>query len=376
MTKRNETQPEIKVDARHISRAGQEDLRCRGMEMLKAGVSQTQVARNLGVHRQCVIRWKKRLEQFDFEQAVKNEKRGPKPGNDKRAVLTAAQQRSICQTIIDKNPAQLKFEFALWTTKAIQLLIKKRFQIDIKRRTLCNYLKAWGFSVQRPAKRAIQQDPKAVADWLENQYPAIERKAKSENALIYWEDETGISQDSNWVRGFAPVGQTPILPHNKNVSHGAPTMISAVNNQGRIHFRFEKQTVNAESYLQFLKDLLKDNDGRKIYVIADNARIHHAKIVRQWAEDNKDKIELYFLPAYTPERNPDEYVNRQLKTELRLKPSMTHVKALSVAEAFMNKLKGCSNSVKRIFDSPLVRYAREGTSYSLLAISYSKLMPG
>jgi len=376
MKKKNETQTVFKVDARRMSRSGQEDLRRRGMEMLKAGISQTQVARNLGVHRQCVIRWKKRLEQFDFEQAVKDEKRGPKPGNNKRAVLTAAQQKSIRQTIIDKNPAQLKFDFALWTTKAIQLLIKRRFQIDINRRTLCRYLKAWGFSVQRPAKRAIQQDPKAVADWLENRYPAIERKAKSEKALIYWEDETGISQDSNWVRGFSPVGKTPILPHNKNVTHGAPTMISAVNNQGRIHFRFEKETVNAKSYLQFLKDLVLDNQGRKIYVIADNARIHHAKIVRQWAEENKEKIELYFLPAYTLERNPDEYVNRQLKTELRQKPSMTHLKALSVAEAFMNRLKSCCQNVKRIFDSPLVRYAREGISYNLLKISYSKYSLG
>ncbi len=143
MKKKNETQTVFKVDARRMSRSGQEDLRRRGMEMLKAGISQTQVARNLGVHRQCVIRWKKRLEQFDFEQAVKDEKRGPKPGNSKRAVLTAAQQKSIRQTIIDKNPAQLKFDFALWTTKAIQLLIKKRFQIDINRRTLCRYLMTW-----------------------------------------------------------------------------------------------------------------------------------------------------------------------------------------------------------------------------------------
>lgn len=365
----------VKVDARHLSLQGQEDLRRRGMEMLKAGVSQTQVARNLGVHRQCVVRWKKKMEQLDVDQAVKAERRGPKPGTSKRAILTKAQQRSIRQTIIDKNPSQLKFEFALWTTKAIQHLIRKRYQINIKRRTLCNYLKSWGLTVQRPAKRAIQQDPVAVAEWLETRYPAIVRKQKAENAIIFWEDEAGISQDSNWVRGFSPKGKTPILAHNKNAAHGAPTMISAVSNQGLMHFKFEKKTVDAQKYLDFLKDLVKDNAGRKIFVIADNARIHHAKIVTQWAQEHKDEIELYYLPAYTPERNPDEYVNRQLKTELRQKPAMTHKEILKVAQKFMTAFKSCLQNVKRLFESPLVRYASSSMDYSLFALSYTKYMP-
>lgn len=156
MTQTNSQPTTIKVDARHISQESQDDLRRRGMEMLKAGITQTQVSRNLGVHRQTVIGWKKRMEGLDIGQAAKSKKRGPKQGNSKRAILTVEQQRSIRRTIIDKNPAQLKFDFALWTTRAIQLLIRKRYQIDIKRRTLCNYLKAWGFTVQRPAKRAIQ----------------------------------------------------------------------------------------------------------------------------------------------------------------------------------------------------------------------------
>lgn len=265
--------------------------------MLKAGISQTQVARNLGVHRQCVIRWKKRMDQFDFEEAVKNEKRDPKPGSDKRAVITQAQQMVIRQTIVDHTLAQLGLGGALWTTKTIQLLIKEKFQVDVNRRTLARYLKAWGFISRRLIEPESQPDSKAAAIWLERSYPAIEEKAKREMALIFWVKETEIFQDNNKVPDSIPVGQILLFP-----PLGMPSMLSAVNNQGKVYFKIERDTVDAEIYLQFLKDLLKDNAGRKIYVIANNMLIHQSKIVYQWAEENSDKVALYQFALKQTER--------------------------------------------------------------------------
>ena len=89
-------------------------------------------------------------------------------------------------------------------------------------------------------------------------------------------------------------------------------MLSAVNNQGLVHFKFQKLAVTAQDCIGFLEDLLKDNEqyGRKLFVICDNARIHYARIVKEWTLENKDRIELFFLPAYPPDLNPDEYLNR------------------------------------------------------------------
>lgn len=364
----------VKVDARRMSPDAQEDLRKRGMEMLKAGESQVAVARRLGVHRQCVVRWVKRMRTLPEEQAVKNDKRGPKTeSSDKRRVLTAAQQRVVRAKIIDKNPKQYKFEFAMWTIKAIKALVKKLYQVELSSTTLRRYLKQWGMTVQRPAKRACKQDPDQVKQWLEQDYPAIARRAKAENAIIFWQDETGIHQDTNWVRGYAPKGQTPIIEHDASMERNCPSMLSVVSNQGKMHFRFHKGTVTAEVFLDFLKAIVEDYPDRKIFVIADNARIHHAKIVSAWLAENKDRIELFFLPPYTPEHNPDEYLNRQIKTHLRQKPQMNHEQALKVTESFLEKIRSFGGIlVKKLFESPLVRYAADLADYGFPLLTYSK----
>lgn len=226
---------------------------------------------------------------------MKNEKRGPKPGRDnKRTVLTNDQRRTICETILEKNPAELNLEFSLWTTKLILSLIKNKFQIDINQRTLCSYLNVWGFTVQRPEKPAIQ------IKWLENQYPDVKRKAKTEKALIYWVDAAEIQQGNRLNQYSSTVKEEPIpLFHNEDATK-APTMISAVNNQGKIYFKIEKRALDAENCLGFLEALLHDNAGRKIFVITGIPLIQQAKAISQWVETHKEKIELYLLPINPP----------------------------------------------------------------------------
>ena len=221
------------------------------------------------------------------------------------------------------------------------------------------YLKRWGMSPQRPKKKALQQDEQAVKKWLETDYPAIAERAKKENALIFWEDETAVQQDTNWVRGHAPVGQTPTIVHDRRSCYGAPVMISAVNNQGKCFFSFQKKAVNAYSFIRFLHRLVLDNahEGRKLFVICDNARIHHAKLVKRYVEKHEKELELFFLPAYSPELNTDEYLNRGLKTELRQKPVMNHKTTLETAKALMESFKELVSPILKCFDSKDVRYA-------------------
>lgn len=366
--------PIVKVDARRLSEEALEALRTRGIAMLKAGVTQTEVANRLGVHRQCVVRWVKRMRTLPEEIAIKGDKRGPKEeSSERRSLLNKQQQEAVRRKIIDKNPRQLKFDFALWTIKAVKLLILHMYQVQVSTTTACKYLHAWGMTPQRPDKRAVDQNPEKIQYWLEEAYPAIARRAKSENAMIFWQDETAIQQDTNWVRGYAPVGETPHIEHDAHMAHGCPSMLSAVSNQGKMHFSFHKATVTAEVFLDFLKDLLEDHPNRKLFVIADNARIHHAKIVQAWLDKNKNRIELFFLPPYAPEHNPDEYLNRQVKTNLRNKPSLNHEKALATTVDLLMRMKESGGAlVKKLFESPLVRYASAAVSYDLLAISYSK----
>lgn len=144
----------------------------------------------------------------------------------------------------------------------------------------------------------MQQDPVAVGKWLEETYPQIEQRAKAENALILWQDETAVKQDSNWVRSYAPRGQTPVLIENARKNYGAPVMISAINIQGKSFFLSQRKAVNAYRFIRFLRRLILDlgGNGRKLFVICDNARIHHARIVQRWIEARGKEIEP-FLPS-------------------------------------------------------------------------------
>ena len=358
-----------KIDGRKISQNAQSDLRRRGIAQLKAGIPQRRVAANLNVHRQTVLKWSKWMQSAAADETFANRKRGPKAASaEKRLALNKKQQECLRKIIVGKVPGQMRFDFALWTTRAVQELALRLFQTRVSRNTICRYLRSWGMTPQRPKKTAIQKNPEAVEVWLQETYPAISRRAKAEDAIIFWQDETGIQQDTNAVKCDSPWGQTPIILQDRRSCYGAPVMLSAVNNQGLVHFKFQKSAVTAQDFIDFLEDLLQDNKqyGRKLFVIADNARIHRARIVTEWALENKDRIELFFLPAYSPDLNPDEYLNRQIKTQLREKPAMNHTQCQAVAETFMTTLKSAGHLVRKLFDSEAVQYARHYAFHELL----------
>lgn len=212
-------------------------------------------------------------------------------------------------------PDQLKLRYALWTREAVQQLMAQETGVKIAIRTLGEYLKRWGFRVQKPKKRAYEQRPAEVRQWLDQQwldqeYPAIHARAKAENAEIYWGDETGLLSDSQHVRGYAPKGKTPVI--RLNAKRESINLLSALTNQGKVRFRVFDGTMNADILIDFMKRLIKDAK-RKVFLILDNLRVHHAKVVKAWLAEHKDEIEVFYLPSYSPELNPDEYMNCDLK---------------------------------------------------------------
>lgn len=207
-------------------------------------------------------------------------------------------------------PDQLKLRYALWTREAVQQLMAQETGVKIAIRTLGEYLKRWGFTVQKPKKRAYEQRPAEVRQWLDQEYPAIHARAKAENAEIYWGDDTGLRSDSQHVRGYAPKGKTPVI--RLNAKRESINLISALTNQGKVRFRVFDGTMNADILIDFMKRLIKDAK-RKVFLILDNLRVHHAKVVKAWLAEHKDEIEVFYLPSYSPELNPDEYMNCDLK---------------------------------------------------------------
>jgi transposase len=286
-------------------------------------------------------------------KAIRLGRRGRRTGE--KRTLTTEQEKQVKRDLIDKTPDQMKLPFALWTRDAVKLLIKQRFDIKMPIRTVGEYLKRWGFTPQKPVKRAYEQNSEVVKKWLETDYPLIASRAKEEKAEIHWGDETGIQTGANRVRGFAPRGETPVIRLVAKKSH--ISMISAINNQGKVRFMMYRDAMNSELLIKFMTRLTKDA-GRKVFLILDNLRVHHSKKVTKWLEEHKEQIAVFYLPSYSPELNPDEYLNGNLKSKVHFGTPIRNREDLEKkTRSFMRTLVKRPAHVRSYFRHPKVVYA-------------------
>lgn len=341
-----------KLDFRRLSSQERLSYRKRAISLIKSGETKKEVAAIFGVRPNTVCDWAK-LYNEKGARGLHDSKRGMK--SEDKKLLSSKQELAIQKLILDTMPDQLKLPYALWTRKAIIELIKREFDIDIALTTVGYYLRSWGYSPQKPKKKAYEQNPKAVQKWLEEQYPLIKQKAKQKGAQIHWGDETGVRNNSQHGRSYAPKGRTPV---KKSMAKRFSTnMISTVTNQGKVEFMIYSGTMNADRLIQFLEQLIKGKK-QKVYLVLDNLRVHHGHLVKEWVENNKDKIELFFLPSYSPEKNPDEYLNCDLKQGLSQKPAPRNQEKLTEhLREHMVLLQNNPNRVRKYFQHKEINYA-------------------
>jgi transposase len=342
-----------KRDARKLSSDAQYEVRRTAIKLLKSGKSQKEVADILDVARQAIWRWQKLYDAKGLS-GLKLKHRGRCKGDFR--ILTPEQEKEIQRMIRDKNPEQLKLNFALWNRQAVMDLIKQKFKIKLPIRTAGEYLKRWGYTPQKPIRKAYEQQPEKVQQWLDETYPEIEKRAKDEKAQIQWADETGLKNTDARGRGYAPKGKTPTV--SISAKRFSVNMISSLSNKGQLRFMIYQGSFNADTFLTFLRRLIKDSK-QKIFLIVDNLRVHHAKKVQAWTAKHRKDIELFFLPPYSPEHNPDEYVNQDIKQELKKKPSPDSQAQLHDSlSSYMRSLQRKPKKVKKFFEHEKVLYAK------------------
>ena len=191
--------------------------------------------------------------------------------------------------------------------------------------------------------------------WLAEHYPKIAAQAKAEGAVIHWGDETGISNQAVYGRSFAPKGQTPVL--RRPATRRTLSMISVVTNRGTLRFMLYEGALNAALFLAFLQRLVR-NARRKVFLIVDNLKVHKAAKVQAWVAAHRDKIELFFLPAYAPEHNPDEFLHSALKQHLGRRPAVKDQAGLeSRLRGYLRRLQRQPERVRAFFQAPTTRYA-------------------
>jgi transposase len=285
---------------------------------------------------------------------LKPEARGKNQGSGR--VLSEEQEATVRQIVCDKRPEQLKMDFALWNRAAVAQLIERKCGIRLSVRGVGNYLKRWGFAPQKPIKKAYEQRPEAVQAWLDKEYPAIEQRAKAEGAEIHWGDETAVVNTDVRGRSYAPAGKTPVT-FAVGGARQKLSMIATVTNQGKTRWMIIDEAFNSDKLIEFLEALIKDAE-KKVFLILDNLRVHHSKPVKKWVEERKEKIELFYLPSYSPELNPEERLNADLKHAISTKvPVRTKARLKAAATEHMKALEKSPERIKKYFQDSRVKYA-------------------
>lgn len=340
-------------DARSLDQAQQEAIRIRAVKAIAAGQSHQDVAKVAGVSLRAVGKWWKTYQQSGLA-GLRRQSRRPKSAAD-GGKLKGWQCSSIVRTIMSKTPDQLSFPFMLWTREAVAQLIFDRFKIRLSKWTAGRLLKKWGMSPQKPVKRAYEQQPEDVKRWIDEEYPKIARKAAVAKAEIHWGDEMGVRSDDQIGRTYGKRGQTPVV--RVSGRRFSCQMISTVTNRGSLRFMIFDGKFNAEVMIGFLKRLLK-SVKRKIFLILDGHPVHKSKKVKSWIAEHSSRIELFTLPSYSPELNPDELLNQDVKTNAVRKKRAANVDELK--KNLLGYLRGRQKRpdlVKRYFHGKHVKYA-------------------
>lgn len=336
------------IDARSYSHQALEEMRISAVRRVEAGESPEAVVAGLGMNRRTIYRW---LAAYHY---------GGEAGLQAKAIvgapmkLSGKQMAKLAKIIREKSPLQLKFEYALWTLAMIRQLILKQFDVRLSEVSVGRLMKRLGFSPQRPLYRAWQQDPALVEHWREKEFPRIARRAKREGALIFFADESGIRSDYHAGTSWAPVGETPIV--EATGARFSLNMLSAVNAQGHFRFMTVDGSVNATVFREFLKRLIAGMT-RKIFLVVDGHPAHKAKLVQRFVQDNRHAIELFFLPPYAPELNPDELAWAHIKARVAKATVQTKEQLKASVERALHRLQKLPDIVAGFFGTPTCAYA-------------------
>lgn len=338
-----------KQDLRKLKPDAQMHIRKLVIANLKRGMPYKEISETLGISISGISKIVK-LYKKNGSKGLALRKRG----RSNEIKLNKQQVKQVKNWITDKTPDQLKLPFALWTRDVVQQLIMDKFGIQVSRWTVGRYLKAWGFTPQKPVYKAYEQKDEAVKAWLTEQYPNIQEQAKKEDAVIYWGDETGMRSDHHAGRSYAPKGKTPVI--KATGKRFKTNMISAISNRGLLRFMiFDK--FNSEVFIKFLGRMIERAEN-KIILIVDGHPAHKTVAVKQWIENHKDKIEIFYLPGYSPELNPDEYLNQDIKTNAIGKKRPINKEQMEAnLKSFLKYKQSNHERVKAYFRAKHVMYA-------------------
>jgi transposase len=342
------------LDTRSLPDEVRQALRLRAVAAREAGFATDTIAAILGVRPESVSRWFHAYQHGGLE-ALPGARTGRPVGSGR--LLSVDQETRVEALVVASTPADEGIASGLWTRQAVRQLILQEFGLRLPIRTVGEYLRRWGLTPQRPVRHASRQQPEEVRSWLEHEYPALAARAKAEGAEIQWGDETGARAEATRQRGYAPRNDPP----EQTVSgrRFRVNMMSTITNEGKLRFMLYEGTMTGALFVLFLTRLVA-GATRKIILIVDRLKVHESQEVQTWLYAHQDQLEMVGLPKYAPERNPDEYLNNDLKGNLNTDgPAANREELKGKMRRFLQRLGKLPDHIKAYFEHPKVAYAAD-----------------
>jgi transposase len=279
----------LKIDGRTLDHKALEHLRMLAVRRVVEGEeAPSEVMRSLGLCRTAIYPWLRRFADRGGEGLVERIAQGPEPK------LSEKQRQPVRRWVLGKDPRQYGFDFALWTRRIVQVLVKEKLGIELGLTAVGRLLASRDITPQKPLRRAYERDPKAVALWLKETYPQLKRRARRLGAKIFFLDEAGFQSDPPLSRTYGLKGQTPV-----GVTSGqrqSIKVISAINARGEFWAATYTGKLNAEAFVMFLKNFIKGRAG-KIFLVIDGPPAHKANLVQRYVDSLRGRLELVPLPT-------------------------------------------------------------------------------
>ena len=336
-----------KTDGRTMDRKTLEFLRVNCVQRWIDGEAPLDIIRATGLCETTIYKWIDRYEEGGME-ALNSTKA---PGAESK--LTNEEQEALRTMIVGKNPQQYALDFGLWTRQVVAQLIEQEFDVKLGLTQVGVLLARLNITPQKPLKRAYEQDPEAVEQWKENEYPAIRKAAKKQGAEIIFLDESGFRLDDQVGRSWGKRGETPEV--ESTGKRGRTNSIVAISPNGAFWYEEFEGNLNSAKFCELLDRFLKGRK-RKVFLVMDRHPAHTSKATTDHIAGLKN-LSVHFLPGYSPELNPVEYVNHYAKKEGPRKHLPKNKGELSkLLHQTLGGLNGAFKKVRNFFKHPELDY--------------------
>jgi transposase len=341
-----------RIDGRTLDHKSLEHLRRLAVKrVIEDGEKPSQVMDSLGLCRTSIYPWLREFKEKGWNALAESISAGPPPK------LSEKQRQRVRRWILGKDPRQHGFDFGLWTRQIVQTMILEKMGVELCLTSVGKLLASLDITPQKPLRRAYERDPFAVEKWRVEDYPELKKRAKKLGAMIFFLDEVGFQSDPPLGRTYGLKGQTAIV--ESSGQRQSINVISAVNAGGAFWAATYTGKLDAEAFVQFLRDFMK-GQRKKVFLVVDGHLAHKANLVKDYIRQMAGRLELYFLPPYAPDLNPDEFVWNYMKSMgVSKKPLKKNEPLRERVEHDLNTIHASKILVASFFSAQSVAYTND-----------------